>query len=38
MDVKVDVTTWKLDGTAAPNTLFSWICTIEAARLIFIGG
>jgi hypothetical protein len=38
VDVTVDVHTWKDDGSAAPSTSFSWICTIEAARIVFIGG
>jgi hypothetical protein len=38
VDVKVEVRTWKHDGSAAPHTLFSWICTVEAARRILIGG
>jgi hypothetical protein len=38
VDVTVDVHTWKDDGSAAPGTAFSWICTIEAARVVFIGG
>ena len=38
VDVTVDVMTWKPDGSAAGNTSFSWICTIEAARAIAIGG
>jgi hypothetical protein len=37
-DVTVDVMTWKPDGSAAGSTNFSWICTIEAARAITIGG
>ncbi len=37
-DVTVDVMTWKPDGSAAANTSFSWICTIEAARAVGIGG
>jgi len=37
-DVTVDVMTWKPDGSAAGNTSFSWICTVEAARAIAIGG
>jgi hypothetical protein len=37
-DVTIDVLTWKPDGSAAANTVFSWICTIEAGRLTNIGG
>jgi hypothetical protein len=37
-DVTVDVLTWNPDGSAAGNTSFSWICTLEAARAISIGG
>jgi hypothetical protein len=37
VDVSVDVFTWKDDGSATPNTSFSWICTIEAARLAMLG-
>jgi hypothetical protein len=31
--VTVEVTTWKPDGTPAPRVWFSWICTIEVARV-----
>ncbi len=37
-NVTVDVTIWKPDSSAAANTAFSWICTIEAARALPIGG
>ncbi len=37
-NVKVEVTTWKPDGTPAADTGFSWVCTIEAVRSFFIGG
>jgi hypothetical protein len=37
-DVTVEVMTWNPDGSAAGNTSFSWICTIEAARATPIGG
>ena len=33
----IEVTTWKHDGTISSNTTFSWICTIEAARIISFG-
>lgn len=36
--VEVHVMTWKPDGTAAANTFFSWICTVEAVRLTSLGG
>jgi hypothetical protein len=32
VDIRIEVTTWKHDGTPSVNTVFSWICTIEAAR------
>jgi hypothetical protein len=32
--IEVEVTTWKPDGTAATETSFSWICTVEAGRRI----
>lgn len=35
--VTVEVATWKLDGTPAPDTSFSWICTVETARRITFG-
>jgi hypothetical protein len=28
-DVTAEVATWKHDGTPSPDTVFSWICTIE---------
>jgi hypothetical protein len=37
-NVKVEVTTWKPDGTPAANTAFSWICTLEAVRSPFLVG
>jgi hypothetical protein len=38
LDVTVDVRTWKHDGSPAASTFFSWICTVEAVRSVFIGG
>jgi hypothetical protein len=38
VDVAADVATWNHDGTAAAKTMFSWICTIEAARKAPLGG
>jgi hypothetical protein len=38
LDVTVDIRTWKHDGSPAAKTLFSWICTVEAARLTDMGG
>jgi hypothetical protein len=35
-DVTVEVRTWKHDGSPVARTLFSWICTVEVARRIFI--
>jgi hypothetical protein len=31
--VTVEVTTWRPDGSRAPRVSFSWICTIEVARV-----
>lgn len=36
--VTVDIMTWKSDGNPAPNTNVSWICTVEAAIAVNIGG
>ena len=36
--VEVEVMMWKHDGTAAGETDFAWVCTVEAARRISIGG
>lgn len=30
--VEIEVMMWKHDGTAAAETYFSWVCTVEAAR------
>jgi len=38
LDVTVDIRTWKHDGSPAPRTEFTWICTVEAAISMFIGG
>jgi hypothetical protein len=37
-DVTVEITTWKPDGTPAADKTFSWVCAIEAATLVSIGG
>jgi hypothetical protein len=36
--VEIEVMTWKHDGTAAAETDFSWICTVEAGRSFNING
>ncbi len=38
IDVSVDIMTWRGDEAPAPNIEVSWICVLEAARLLFIGG
>lgn len=35
--VEVEVMMWKPDGTAAAETSFSWVCTIEAGRIYLEG-
>jgi hypothetical protein len=37
-EIVIDVSTWRHDGAPAGNVAFSWMCTIEAAELVFIGG
>jgi hypothetical protein len=37
-NLEVDILSWKHDGTSAARTMFAWICTIEVARYLFIGG
>ena len=37
IDVEVNITSWKHDGSPAATTTFAWICTIEAARAISFG-
>lgn len=37
-EIVIDVSTWRHDGAPAGRVAFSWMCTIEAAELVFIGG
>ena len=37
-EIVIDVSTWRHDGAPVGNVAFSWMCTIEAAELVFIGG
>ena len=37
-DVSVEVMAWLHDGSPAERTSFSWMCTIEAGRSIYLGG
>jgi hypothetical protein len=37
-DVSVDVMSWRHDGSAAADTEFSWMCTVEGATILSIGG
>ncbi|HET7274251.1 MAG TPA: hypothetical protein VFI91_03690 [Longimicrobiaceae bacterium] len=36
--VDVTVTSWSLDGTAAPDVAFDWHCIVEGALWTYIGG
>ncbi|WP_394885752.1 hypothetical protein ACG873_01465 (plasmid) [Mesorhizobium sp. AaZ16] len=38
LDVVVTVTSWNLDGSPAKDVWFSWVTTIEGARVFQIGG
>lgn len=37
-EIAIDVATWRGDGAPAGDVAFSWVCTIEAAEVVFIGG
>jgi hypothetical protein len=37
-EIAIDVATWRGNGTPAGGVAFSWVCTIEAAEVVFIGG
>ena len=38
LDIDVTVHSWAPDGTAAPSVDFNWVCTVQAAHFILIGG
>jgi len=37
-EIFVDVAAWSHGGGAAGGVAFSWICTVEAAEFLLIGG
>jgi hypothetical protein len=38
LDIRVTVRSWAPDGSPAPSIDFNWTCTVQAARLVSIGG